>query len=136
MSPADCGNPPEEFSRQTPDHLGADHFAVLAATSDVTERIESSCHDLQSLITNPNIELKAGIRYLNKPLSNEALTLAFDNDAALACKSISKDATRHYASIQRKWDASISSRTMCGKTWTRPWPAITSRCTASPLSVL
>ena len=78
-------------------HLGADHFAVLAATSDVTERIESSCHDLQSLITNPNIELKAGIRYLNKPLSNEALTLAFDNDAALACKSISKDATRHYA---------------------------------------
>lgn len=78
-------------------HLGADHFAVLAATSDVTERIESSCHDLRSLITNPNIELKAGIRYLNKPLSNEALTLAFDNDAALACKSISKDATRHYA---------------------------------------
>lgn len=83
-------------------HLGADHFAVLADTADVTTRIEAACHDVKDLIANPNIEMKAGIRYLSERPDTEALTLAFDNDAALACKSITKDSTRHYAIYTRE----------------------------------
>lgn len=83
-------------------HLGADHFAVLADTADVTTRIEAACHDVKDLIANPNIEMKAGIRYLSELPDPETLTLAFDNDAALACKSITKDATRHYAVYTRE----------------------------------
>lgn len=83
-------------------HLGADHFAVLADTVDVTTRIEAACHDVKELIANPNIEMKAGIRYLSERPDTEALSLAFDNDAALACKSITKDATRHYAVYTRE----------------------------------
>ncbi|MBM6701909.1 EAL domain-containing protein [Megasphaera elsdenii] len=78
-------------------HLGADHFAVLADTADVTTRIEAACHDVKELIANPNIEMKAGICYLSGLPDPETLALAFDNDAALACKSITKDSTRHYA---------------------------------------
>lgn len=83
-------------------HLGADHFAVLADTADVTTRIEAACHDVKELIANPNIEMKAGICYLSELPDPETLTLAFDNDAALACKSITKDATRHYAVYTRE----------------------------------
>lgn len=83
-------------------HLGADHFAVLTDTADVTTRIEAACHDVKDLIANPNIEMKAGIRYLSERPDTEALTLAFDNDAALACKSITKDSTRHYAIYTRE----------------------------------
>ena len=83
-------------------HLGADHFAVLADTADVTTRIEAACHDVKELIANPNIEMKAGICYLSELLAPETLALAFDNDAALACKSITKDATRHYAVYTRE----------------------------------
>ena len=78
-------------------HLGADHFAVLADTADVTDRIEAACHEVQAFIANTNIDLKAGIRYLSQPPADAPLNLAFDNEAALACKSIQKDATRHYA---------------------------------------
>ena len=78
-------------------HLGADHFAVLADTADVTNRIEAACHEVQGFIANTNIDLKAGIRYLSQPPADAPLNLAFDNEAALACKSIQKDATRHYA---------------------------------------
>lgn len=78
-------------------HLGADHFAVLADTADVTDRIEATCHEVQAFIANTNIDLKAGIRYLTQPPADAPLNLAFDNEAALACKSIQKDATRHYA---------------------------------------
>lgn len=46
--------------------------------------------------------MKAGIRYLSERPDTETLTLAFDNDAALACKSITKDATRHYAVYTRE----------------------------------
>lgn len=83
-------------------HLGADHFAVLADTADVTTRIEAACHDVKELIANPNIEMKAGICYLSELPNPETLALAFDNDAALACKSITKDATRHYAVYTRE----------------------------------
>ena len=29
-------------------HLGADHFAVLADTADVTNRIEAACHEVRT----------------------------------------------------------------------------------------
>lgn len=78
-------------------HLSADHFAVLASASDAAERIDAACQEVQEMTSNPNIQLKAGIRYLSKDPSVVSLDLAFENDAALACKSISQDATRHYA---------------------------------------
>lgn len=77
--------------------LGADHFVVLADNADVKERIESACHAVEEVITNPDIEMKAGICYLEELPDEDALHLAFEKDAALACKSVTKDATRHYA---------------------------------------
>lgn len=78
-------------------HLGADHFAVLADAADVKIRVEAVCHEARFLLTSPNIELKAGIRYLTKLSPDTSVHFLFDNDAALACHSVKQDATRHFA---------------------------------------
>lgn len=115
-------------------HLGADHFAVLADTVDVTTRIEAACHDVKELIANPNIEMKAGICYLSELPDPETLALAFDNDAALACKSITKDATRHYAVYTREMGRLHELQNYVRENLDKALETITSRCTVSPSS--
>ena len=78
-------------------HLGADNFAILADAMDVEERITQACQRVQAFIGNPNIALKAGIRFLDRPCDMAELTGVFDNEAKLACDTIKKDASRHFA---------------------------------------
>lgn len=78
-------------------HLGSDNFAVLADAMDVQERIADACQHVQAFIGNPNIALKAGIRFLDEPRSAAKLTGIFDSEAKIACDTIKKDASRHFA---------------------------------------
>ena len=64
---------------------------------DVEERITQACQRVQAFIGNPNIALKAGIRFLDRPCDMAELTGVFDNEAKLACDTIKKDASRHFA---------------------------------------
>ena len=78
-------------------HLGADNFAVLAEEANVQARIDKACQRVQAYIGNPNIALKAGIRFLSGPRSLKDLNVAFDSEAKIACDTIKKDASRHWA---------------------------------------
>ena len=78
-------------------HLGADNFAVLAEEANVQTRIDKACQRVQAYIGNPNIALKAGIRFLSGPRSLKDLNVAFDSEAKIACDTIKKDASRHWA---------------------------------------
>ena len=78
-------------------HLGADNFAVLAEEANVQARIDKACQRVQAYIGNPNIALKAGIRFLSGPRSLKDLNIAFDSEAKIACDTIKKDASRHWA---------------------------------------
>lgn len=78
-------------------HLGADNFAVLAEEANAQARIDKACQRVQAYIGNPNIALKAGIRFLSGPRSLKDLNVAFDSEAKIACDTIKKDASRHWA---------------------------------------
>jgi diguanylate cyclase (GGDEF)-like protein len=78
-------------------HLGADNFAVLEEEANVQARIDKACQRVQAYIGNPNIALKAGIRFLSGPRSLKDLNVAFDSEAKIACDTIKKDASRHWA---------------------------------------
>ena len=78
-------------------HLGSDNFAVLADAADVQPRIDAACQRVQVYIGNPNIALKAGIRFLSDLHSLKDLNVAFDSEAKIACDTIKKDASRHWA---------------------------------------
>ena len=78
-------------------HLGADNFAALAEEANVQARIDKACQRVQAYIGNPNIALKAGIRFLSGPRSLKDLNVAFDSEAKIACDTIKKDASRHWA---------------------------------------
>ena len=78
-------------------HLGADNFAVLAEEANVQARIDKACQRVQAYIGNPNIALKAGIRFLSGPRSLKDLNVAFDSEAKIACDTIKKDASRYWA---------------------------------------
>lgn len=83
-------------------HLGSDNFAVLADAMDVQARIDTACQRVLAFIGNPNIALKAGIRFLTEPLSTKDLNVAFDSEAKIACDTIKKDASRHWAVYTEK----------------------------------
>lgn len=74
----------EVFPCQPVLHLGSDNFSVLA------------------FIGNPNIALKAGIRFLTGLPSTKDLNVAFDSEAKIACDTIKKDASRHWAVYTKK----------------------------------
>ena len=74
----------EVFPCQPVLHLGSDNFSVLA------------------FIGNPNIALKAGIRFLTGLPSTKDLNVAFDSEAKIACDTIKKDASRHWAVYTEK----------------------------------
>lgn len=78
-------------------HLGADNFVALADGVDVQERIDKACQRVQAFIGNPNVALKAGIRFLSDLSTLEELNSAFDSEAKIACDTIKKDASRHWA---------------------------------------
>lgn len=78
-------------------HLGSDNFAVLADAADVQVRIDTACQRVLAFIGNPNIALKAGIRFLTGLPSMKDLNVAFDSEAKIACDTIKKDASRHWA---------------------------------------
>lgn len=87
----------DTFPERPITHLGADNFAVLADAADVQSRIDAACQRVQTFIGNPNIALKAGIRFLVDIQSLEELNIAFDGEAKIACDTIKKDASRHWA---------------------------------------
>ena len=87
----------EVFPCQLVVHLGSDTFAVLADTADVQVRIDTACQRVLAFIGNPNIALKAGIRFLTGLPSTKDLNVAFDSEAKIACDTIKKDASRHWA---------------------------------------
>lgn len=86
----------EVFPCQPLVHLGSDTFAVLADTADVQVRIDTACQRVLAFIGNPNIALKAGIRFLTGLPSTKDLNVAFDSEAKIACDTIKKDASRHW----------------------------------------
>ena len=87
----------EVFPCQLVVHLGSDTFAVLADTADVQVRIDTACQRVLAFIGNPNIALKAGIRFLTGLPSTKDLNVTFDSEAKIACDTIKKDASRHWA---------------------------------------
>ena len=92
----------EVFPCQPVVHLGADNFAVLAEAMDVQSRIDTACQRVLAFIGNPNIALKAGIRFLTGLPSTKDLNVAFDSEAKIACDTIKKDASRHWAVYTEK----------------------------------
>lgn len=92
----------EVFLCQPLVHLGSDTFAVLADTADVQVRIDTACQRVLAFIGNPNIALKAGIRFLTGLPSTKDLNVAFDSEAKIACDTIKKDASRHWAVYTEK----------------------------------
>ena len=77
-------------------HISADNFAVLARVENVQETIERASSLIATYISNPNIELKAGIRLFDDVNEYKNTTTSFE-EAKLACESIKRDATRIYA---------------------------------------
>ena len=69
-------------------HLGADNFAVLAEEANVQARIDKACQRVQAYIGNPNIALKAGIRFLSGPRSLK--------DLKCRVRQRSQDCLRHH----------------------------------------
>lgn len=59
-------------------------------------RIDTACQRVLAFIGNPNIALKAGIRFLTGLPSTKGLNVAFDSEAKIACDTIKKDVSRHW----------------------------------------
>ena len=92
----------EVFPCQPVLHLRSDNFSVLAEAIDVQSRIDTACQRVLAFIGNPNIALKAGIRFLTGLPSTKDLNVAFDSEAKIACDTIKKDASRHWAVYTEK----------------------------------
>ena len=88
--------------------LSADGFAVLAPREDLLPKVEFICGQVNTLIKNQNILLKAGICLLRDD-DAEKIHDAFDM-AKVACDTVKADATRSWAIYSRDMSESLRNR--------------------------
>ncbi|MGN1381300.1 MAG: EAL domain-containing protein [Eubacterium sp.] len=76
-------------------HLNADKFNALLIRDNLEHRIEAFCQEVNRVIHEPGIEMKAGIVFPKEDDSLDSLLHHFDH-AKIACDSIRTDAIRSY----------------------------------------
>lgn len=91
-------------------HLNADNFALVAPRDGVIEQVEAVCREVDEMIDNFSITLKAGVffRDPDKP-SEYTANSAFDM-AKIACDSIKGDASRSWATYTETMGKNLVAR--------------------------
>ena len=90
------------FPTQLLTRLTGDGFVLMAAAQDLEEKLLDAVRQVNQLIGNPNIQLKAGIYPPQENDFPQDLRQSFDM-AKSACDSIKKDALQPLPSILRNW---------------------------------
>lgn len=99
----------EVFAGELMAHLAADAFVVLALEADVVEKVEYVCRQMNLLIRNSSIEVKAGLRFYRSSEADSLIVTAFDQ-AKIACDLVKKDATRSWAAYDEAMGQRLNLR--------------------------
>lgn len=91
-------------------HLNADNFALVAPRDGVIEQVEAVCREVDEMIDNFSITLKAGVFFRDPDNPSEYTANSAFDMAKIACDSIKGDASRSWATYTETMGKNLAAR--------------------------
>ena len=91
-------------------HLNADNFALVAPRDGVIEQVEAVCREVDEMIDNFSITLKAGVFFRDPDNPSEYTANSAFDMAKIACDAIKGDASRSWATYTETMGKNLAAR--------------------------